>query len=79
MLWQAAWRPMLGQLSVLEALVARHGVSRPGGNGSGLPLEPLMRFVGVAAGSANGDVRAAAVKVALQVNGHSFARVLTHA
>ena len=66
---QAAWRPVLGRLKLLAALIPLMGIQNAKGTGAneGVPGEPLMKFVGAAFGSANADVRATALSVALQV------------
>ena len=62
---QSAWRPVLLRLQLLARIVPVLGVNGPAG-GEGLPLEPLMRFVGAAFASANADVRSAAVGLTSQ-------------
>ena len=64
---QAAWRPVLGRLKLLAALIPILGVSK-GQAGDGVPGDALMKFVGAAFSSPNADVRAAALTVALQVS-----------
>lgn len=63
---QAAWRPILGRLKLLAALIPILGIAKPG-SFDGVPGEPLMKFVGAAFSSPNADVRATALNVALQV------------
>ena len=45
---------------------------------AGFEVEALMRFIGLAFGSANGEVRAAAVKVAVQVRGRPQTECCPH-
>lgn len=60
---QNAWRPVFGRLQLITSLIPLFGVSK-GGEG-GFQLEPLMKFVGSAFGSANAEVRGQAIKVTL--------------
>ncbi|KAK9803394.1 hypothetical protein WJX72_004936 [[Myrmecia] bisecta] len=64
---QSAWRPILGRLQLISALVPQLDIAKAGGEG--FQLEPLMRFVGAAFASANADVRSTALKVMVQVHG----------
>jgi hypothetical protein len=76
---QTAWRPVLAMLQLLQELVPLLGITGAagggggggrgdhnasgGGSGGGFELAELMAFVGAAFGSANVDVRAAALRV----------------
>ena len=62
---QAAWRPVLGRLKLLAALIPLLGIAK--GGAEGVPVDSLMKFVGAAFSSPNADVRATALSVALQV------------
>ncbi len=53
---QAAWKPVLGRLRLLEALLPRLGLARGGEGASGFALDPLMKFVLSALGNANAEV-----------------------
>lgn len=66
---QAAWRPVLGRLKLLAALIPLLGISKGAGEGTGIPGDSLMKFVGAAFGSPNADVRSSALNVALLVSG----------
>jgi centrosomal protein CEP104 len=59
----AAVRPIIGRLTVLDALVAAFGA----GGSTGLQVETAMQHIGKCLDSANGEVRAAAVKSAAQL------------
>lgn len=59
---QAAWKPVLGRLRLLDMLLPRLGISR--GSDSGFQPEPLMGFVSAALSNANAEVRALATSVA---------------
>ena len=59
---QAAWKPVLGRLQLLGALLGSHGIAGGAGDGSGFELPALMRFVGQALGSANAEVAAAPIE-----------------
>ena len=59
---QAAWKPVLARLKLLQSLAPVLGVGA-----KGLPPEGIMKFVGAAMASANADTRAAALAVAVQV------------
>ena len=63
---QSAWRPVLGRLKLLAALIPILGVAK-GSSGDGMSGDALMKFVWAAFSSANADVRASALAVALQV------------
>lgn len=54
---QAAWKPVLGRLRLLDLLLPRLGVSKSGGGDSGFSPEPLMGFVSAALANANAEVR----------------------
>ena len=60
---QNAWRPVFGRLQLVTSLIPLFGVSK--GGEAGFQLEPLMKFVGSAFGSANAEVRGQAIKVTL--------------
>lgn len=71
---QTAWRPVLAMLQLLQELVPLLGVAGTGaaarssasdGSGGGFDLQELMAYVGAAFGSANADVRGAALRVAV--------------
>lgn len=51
---QAAWKPVLGRLRLLDMLLPRLGISR--GSDSGFQPEPLMGFVSAALSNANAEV-----------------------
>ena len=59
----AAVRPIIGRLTVLDSLVAAFGA----GGSTGLQVEAAMQLIGKCLDSANGEVRAAAVKSAAQL------------
>ena len=59
---QAAWKPVLARLKLLQSLAPVLGVGA-----KGLPPEGIMKFAGAAMASANADTRAAALAVAVQV------------
>ena len=60
----AAVRPIIGRLTVLDSLVASFGA----GGSTGLQVEAAMQLIGKCLDSANGEVRAAAVKSAAQLS-----------
>ena len=60
---QNAWRPVFGRLQLVASLIPLFGVSK--GGEAGFQLEPLMKFIGSAFGSANAEVRGQAIKVTL--------------
>ena len=62
---QNAGRPMLARLQLLSKLVPLLGVQS--GSGEGIPLEGLMKFVGLSFGSASAEVRSAAVDLTILV------------
>lgn len=71
---QTAWRPVLAMLQLLQELVPLLGVTGSGAGGrssatdnssGGFDLHELMAYVGAAFGSANADVRGAALRVAV--------------
>lgn len=76
---QTAWRPVLAMLQLMQDIVPLLGLSGSaavggGGRGTyggdgGFDLNELMDYVGRALSSANADVRAAALKVAVAVAG----------
>eukprot|EP00878_Enallax_costatus_P018713 GHUV01019714.1.p1 GENE.GHUV01019714.1~~GHUV01019714.1.p1 ORF type:complete len:592 (+),score=256.35 GHUV01019714.1:204-1778(+) len=77
---QTAWRPVLAMLQLVQDLVpllglagaaAAAGGGRNTGSEGGFDLHELMDYVGKALSSANADVRAAALKVAVAVAGCS--------
>ncbi|KAF8056211.1 CEP104 [Scenedesmus sp. PABB004] len=76
---QAAWRPVLAMLQLLQDLVPLLGLAgaagapgaraSAGGGDGGFDLGETMDYVGRALSSANADVRAAALRVAVAVAG----------
>lgn len=75
---QTAWRPVLAMLQLMQDLVpllglagaaAAGGARGSSGGDGGFDLNETMDFVGRALSSANADVRAAALKVAVAVAG----------
>jgi len=61
---QSVWRVVLGRLTIMHALIPRHGLAKD--SNQGLSLESVMEFTAKAFESPNGDVRSAAVKVTLE-------------
>lgn len=61
---------MLARLQLLGKLVGIWGIQVSGGEG--LPLEGLMKFVGASFGSANAEVRSAAVDLTVLVGNASL-------
>ena len=55
---QAAWKPVLARLRLIELLLPRLGVAQGGGpdSGGGFAPEPLMGFLSAALGNANAEV-----------------------
>ncbi len=64
---QAAWRPVLGRLQLISALLGKFEISKGPSPHGGFEVDSLMAFLGTAFTSANADVRSTAVKVAVQV------------
>ena len=62
---QAAWRPVLGRLEIVNELIDLIGVGRSGS--TGFDLDQLMHFVGKAYTSPNADVRSAAIALTVKV------------
>ena len=60
---QAAWKPVLARLKLLNSLIPVLDVGP-----RSLPPEGLMKFAGAAMGSSNADTRAAALAMAVQVS-----------